>query len=168
MNLRKTECYERRYVRLWSARPLRVFRRRENRIAVIDRERESDDVFQSLKKETGQLSGQVPGTEVGWAEAVGLRIEYRADALWLLMEPSSVWVDATVDHTAFEISREFIRRRLADRYNVAWNNIISAWIDVITAFRSDCTVQAFGIGDGCDASFTFSGLTGFSWREGNR
>jgi hypothetical protein len=148
-------------------RPLKIFRHRENRIAVVDRERETDGVFQSLKKATGQLSGKVPGTAAGWTEAVKLRIEYRVDALWLLLEPS-IWVDATIDRTAFEISREFIRHRLSARYNVAWNGIISAWADVITAFQSDSTIQAFGITDGCDASFTFSGLTGFSWRERKR
>jgi len=148
-------------------RPIKVFRQRENRLMVVDRERETHDLFRSLRKATGGLSGKVPSTDVGWAEALKLRIEYRMDALWLLIEPS-IWVDGASETKVLKVSRDFIRRKLASRYNLAWNNIISAWCDVITAFQSECTVRAFGITDGCEASFTISGLSGFSWRERKR
>jgi hypothetical protein len=113
---------------------------------------------------TGQICGNVDGTEIGWAEAIRIRIEHRIDNLWLLMEPS-IWVGQTDDDHTYYTSREFIRQRLARRYNTEWNKIIDAWVSIITGGEKECTLRAFGISDGCDAVFNVSRTTAFSWRE---
>jgi hypothetical protein len=134
-------------------RPLKIHRTRQGCIAAIDPERQEDTLFRALKQVTGQICGNVDGTEIGWAEAIRIRIEHRIDNLWLLMDPT------------YYTSREFIRQRLARRYNTEWNKIIDAWVSIITGGQKECTLRAFGISDGCDAVFNVSRTTAFSWRE---
>jgi hypothetical protein len=145
-------------------RPLKIFRRRTGHIAAVDPTRCKDAVFQSLTTATRQICGMVGNTRILWAEAVRVRIEHRIGSLWLLIEPT-IWVELTDDDLAFRISREFIKERLARRYNAVWNSIVEAWANLITCGQKECTLRAFGISDGCDASFTVSQVTAFSWRE---
>jgi hypothetical protein len=84
-----------------------------------------------------------------------------------LIEPT-IWVERTDDDALFAQSREFIRARLAGRFNPKWNEIVEAWSHIITDGQGQSEVKAFGIGDGADASFTISALTAFSKRGEGR
>lgn len=145
-------------------RPLKIFHRRTGHIVAVDPDRRKDALWQSLTKATKQICGMVGDTRVLWAEAIRIRIEHRIGSLWLLIEPT-IWVEPTDNDRVFEISREFIKERLATRYNAVWNSIVEAWANIITCGQKECTLRAFGISDGCDASFSVSRVTAFSWRE---
>ncbi len=59
---------------------------------------------------------------------------------------------------------DFVREKLATRYNRQWNSLIEAWIAFLMEDREDTTVRAFGISDGIDASFTLNRITAFTRR----
>ena len=145
-------------------RPLKIHRTRKGCIAAIDPEQQHNPLFRSLKQVIGKICGKVNGTEVCWTEAIRIRIEHRIGKLWLIIEPT-VWVEQTEKDDHYYTSREFIRKRLARRYNAEWHKIIDAWANIITGGEKECSLRAFGIGDGCDAVFDISRTTAFSWRE---
>lgn len=143
-------------------RPVSVYHRRQGHLVVVNPSR--GDRFQALKQVTRDVEGVVPGTQLSWAEAIRIRLEYRLDMLWLLMEPT-IWVETTHEDAAFERGRQFVQQRLAARYNSGWNEILDAWANIIAGGERESIIRAFGIGDGCDAVFKVSGVTAFSRRE---
>lgn len=118
-----------------------------------------------LQPLVGSVSGIIGKTTLKWSEAIKLRLDYRYDRLWLLLEPT-VLADRPTSTVDRNIRMEFIRERLARRYNPAWNDLLEAWINIFLGSpdATETTFQAFGISDGTDATFTISRTTGFSWR----
>jgi len=139
----------------------------------IQPEQAGSPQFVKLSEAVRAVAGKVPGTELGWAEAVRVRLERKLDRLWLLVEPS-VWIDypsaPESDEEAEPVSpdddldavKEFIRERAATRYNSVLNNLLDGWVDVLVGSTPTRTVRTLGIGDGVDASFTLLKTTGFS------
>lgn len=144
-------------------RPLIIERRRQSNIAAVDSERSGDRLFIPLKQAVKNLTGTIPKTKIRWSEAIRMRLEYRLKTVWLLIEPT-IWVEKSDAHS-IEI-KNFVRDRLASRYNSLWNQIIDSWANIITSGQRECSIKAFGISDGIDASFTISQVTGYSYREG--
>lgn len=144
-------------------RPLIVERKRQSNIAAIDPDRAGDRLFNPLKQAVKNITGTIPNTKIRWSEAIRIRLEYRLKTVWLLIEPA-IWAEKS-DAYSDEI-KDFIRGRLASRYNSSWNQIIDSWANIITGGQKECTIKAFGINDGLDASFTISQITGYSYREG--
>lgn len=143
-------------------RPLKVYRRRHRHLVIVDPSQTSAQLLVPLKKAVKRLTGTTD-FRLNWAEAIRVRLEYRLGNLWLLMEPT-IWVEPTDDDDAFKAGRVFIKSHLASRYNSTWNEIIDAWAYILTNGQKESRISAFGINDGCDASFTISRLTAFSWR----
>ena len=143
-------------------RTLIVERRRQSNIAAIDPLKATDRLFDPLKQAVKDVTGTIPGTRIRWSESIRIRLEYRLGTPWLLIEPT-IWTEKS-DNDSTEI-KNFIRDRLASRYNASWNKIIDAWANIITSGQRECTLKAFGISDGLDASFTISKVTGYSHRE---
>lgn len=145
-------------------RPVTGTRSAGHYVIAVDPARANEEIFRLLRKATGAVTGIVPQTQLKWAEAAWIKLEYWLDRLWLLIEPT-VRVERTDDDALFAQSREFIRARLAGRFNSKWNEMIEAWAHVITGGNQESTLKAFGIGDGVDASFTLSAITAYSRRE---
>lgn len=161
--------------------PLQVQRRGPSFMAAIDPGRASDPVFAPLRRAISPISGCVPKTRVRWSEAFRFRLEYRLGTLWLLLMPT-VWIERGVapdeavetaendpegddaEAQSDELAREFVRSRLAGRYNKAWNYVLDGWAAILAGEAKDARreIRAFGIGDGIDAVFTISRVTGFS------
>ena len=144
--------------------PIIVERVSSDYLVVADHKRASDPAFSQLRSAANSLTGKVPQTGLTWAEALWIRLEYRLGRLWLLMEPT-VWVERTNDDGMFLKTREFIRNRLAGRFNVQWNRVIEGWTRVFVGNAEEREIRAFGIADGVDAAFTISSVTAFSRRE---
>jgi len=102
------------------SKPLLYARTRHRHIIYVDPTQENNHVFNMLKRTVRTISGVIPDTELGWAEAIQIRIEYRLSRLWLVIEPT-VWTDHTIDKDLINIRKEFIRKRLSSRYNTNWN-----------------------------------------------
>ncbi|MEZ6041953.1 MAG: hypothetical protein R3C20_15735 [Planctomycetaceae bacterium] len=58
--------------------------------------------------------------------------------LWLLLEPTVLGSTVTDETPADERQRrkEFVRERLATRYNKRWNELLDAWINVLSGGQS--------------------------------
>lgn len=143
-------------------RPLILKSKRGTHLLTVNPQESNSPIFDALKKTIkGQIFGLVPSTTIGWAEAVRIRLEYRNDVMWLLLEPT-IWTEEFDDEISRPKVQEFIRARLVRRYNPAWNELLNDWSSILTNGGSECTVRAFGIADGCDASFSISRTPGFS------
>jgi hypothetical protein len=109
------------------------------------------------------ISGTVPKTDVVWSEACGLRVDYRLEQLWLLVEPIVITVlaaDASDD--TVELTREFVRERRARRHNRLANAMLDGWINLIVGREPSVRLKAFGIADGIDAEFEVLRVSAFS------
>lgn len=116
----------------------------------------------------GTALGTLKGTLAGgieWIEVCRLRLDYRLDKLWLLCEPR---IQLIVPDTALpeqaEAAREFRRERRAKRRNKDVNALLDAWVKLIAGTTDTIRIKAFSIGDGIDAEFEISRVTGFSGR----
>lgn len=105
----------------------------------------------------------MPQTGITWAEAVRIRLDYRLDRLWLLLEPAT-WTSLPIppDQAAEKIAREFVRERAAKRYNGQWSHVLDAWITTLLGTAPQATVSAFPGVSGLDAAFTLGRRTGYS------
>ena len=112
-----------------------------------------------------QVSGTVPKTSVTWSEACRLRMDYRLDQTWLLLEPiieTNLPEDASEEEV--ETVREFVRERRAGRHNRMANALLDGWISLIFADAQSVRLKAFDIGDGVDAEFELLRTSAFSGR----
>jgi hypothetical protein len=145
--------------------PLIDHRNRRGHTMVCDSARSSEDGFAALRKVAGQISGTVPKTQINWTEAFRFKLEYRLDRMWLILE-TAIWLDAIGDGEASQVARDFVRERLASRYNKQWNSLLDAWSQLFTGNGDSVEVRAFGISDGVDAAFKIGKVTAFSARAG--
>jgi hypothetical protein len=144
--------------------PLISVRHGPSRRLVVDPKRADDSRLQSLRLAAGRVSGNVAGTELTWCEAAEIRLEYRLDGLWLLLDPTIAVLRVT-DQPLPEQAKEFIRERQATRYNKKANDLIDAWRDVIFGGDQEIVLRAFGLSDGVDAAFKLDRVTAFSYRS---
>lgn len=144
-------------------RPVSVHRKGSKRFVVVDPVAQNDPDYRLLKKAARYLSGQVPSTNVKWAHAVHIRLDYKSNRLWLLMNPT-LWFDSPDDAPLPDRAKEFRREKLARLYNSQFNDLIDGWAFLLCGGRSPVKIQTFGIGDGVDASFTLGHVTAYSHR----
>jgi len=145
-------------------RPLIVERHRSEHILRIDFTRATPTELALLKNCTGELAGKIPKTSVKWSEALSVKLDYQLNRLWLLFEPT-IYFENVSDIAQRHMAADFVRERLAARYNRQWNALIEAWLVLIMNDQREITLRAFGIEDGIDASFILSRITAFSRRN---
>lgn len=151
--------------------PLLQQKRKGHYVLRFDPQRAKDadrSPVKSVPSKTGPtpLSGVIPKTSIPWEQAVKIKIEYRIDRLWLLLEPT-IWMqiaDETPEDHRY-IASDFIREALATRYNGTWNSFLNAWIEVIVGANESRIFRCFGIEDGVDANFTLGRTSAHSFRE---
>ncbi|WP_152539828.1 SIR2 family protein [Afipia sp. P52-10] len=114
-------------------------------------------------KPVDRLAGTVSGTQIGWTEACGLRVDHRFDRLWLLLEPTIITdIPEETPEEHVELVREFVRERRARRHNRHANALLDGWITLIIGKGQSVRLRAFDIGDGVDAEFELLRTSGFS------
>jgi NAD-dependent SIR2 family protein deacetylase len=114
-------------------------------------------------KPVDRVSGVVPKTDVVWSEACGLRVDYRLEQLWLLIEPIVVTeLTPEASDDIVELTREFVRERRARRHNRLANALLDGWISLIVGRESSVRLRTFGIADGIDADFEILRISAFS------
>lgn len=114
-------------------------------------------------KPVDRVSGLVPKTDILWSEACGLRVDYRLDQLWLLIEPTiATELGAEAPDEIAELTREFVRERRARRHNRLANAMLDGWISLIVGCEPSVRLKAFDIADGIDAEFEILRTSAFS------
>lgn len=114
-------------------------------------------------KPVDTISGNIGNTGIRWIECCDLRLDYKLDRLWLLLEPRihrEIPEDARPEQ--IEQSKEFVRARLAGRFNPKANAMLGAWARLLLGNEQTATLRSFAISDGIDATFELSAVTGFS------
>lgn len=109
------------------------------------------------------IRGQVGSTGITWTECCELRIDYRLDRLWLLLDPKIYRdIPENTPEEKIELSKEFVRRRLTARFNPSANSVLNGWVRLLVGDDREITLSSFDISDGIDAVFEISAVTGFS------
>jgi SIR2-like domain len=134
--------------------------RRGHHIVRIDQSSAQPKTYEPLKRALNGIFGTIPGTNVTWTEAIEIHLAYRLTRLWLVIEPK-VWVTQPLA-TEKDIVEEFQRERQATRYNRQWNDLLGAWVDIISRNQPVAKITTFGIEDGVDAAFEIANTTAFS------
>lgn len=148
-------------------RSIIVERRRRNRFVTIDPGQTSNEAYGKLKSVVKQISGRVGNTSVQWREAARIHLEYRMDRLWVVVEPSVILDDIENENDVNE-AKDFVRERLARRYNPQWNQLLDAWATLLFGEERTIQLRSFGCGSGVDATFLISRTSGYSWKGGAR
>jgi len=145
---------------------LSLERRGRSSILVPDPGVVTTDIFNTTTvKPVDRLSGKVSQTNISWTEACGLRLDYRLDRLWLLLEPRvMLQVPEDTSDDDIEAGREFVRQRRASRHNQMANAVLDGWVKLIAGTGSNLRVRAFEIADGVDAEFELMRVSAFSGR----
>ena len=137
-------------------------RRRGQRVLRVDPTNTNPKAYMPLMAVLKGISGTIAGTNVAWSEAIEIHLAYRLGRLWLVIEPM-VWTAKPLPAEK-TIVREFQRERQAARYNRQWNDLLSAWCEIISDKQPIATICAYGITAGIDATFEIGDTTGFSRR----
>jgi len=143
--------------------PLTAQRVHSSYILIPDSLRASGRDFAYLQDCVGQLGGVIPHTTVEWSEALAIKLDYKLGRMWLVVEPTVHFGKPSSRQERFSCA-DFVRERLATRYNRQWNSLIEAWIFVLMNDRQDSDLRAFGDNDGIDAHFTLNRITAFTRR----
>ncbi len=146
--------------------PLRRIRHGSKHFLVVGGKLAAEPKLQPLVKAAKQIFGDIPHSPFSWAEALAIRLESTLNQLWLVLEPTVLGSKPNDSHTATDRQRrkDYIRERHATRYNKQWNNLLKAWIDVLSGGNEKWTVKTFELTEGIDASFEISSTTAFSRR----
>jgi hypothetical protein len=129
--------------------------------------------LRGLREQVGTLTGSISGphgSTLPWAEALTIGLDWRDGQCWLLFAPD-IWLrqnlvnpptnmDDSAQHArATRLGGEFVRDRLAGRYNNKTTAILTAWLTLLIAGADgdQRTVHAFQLADrpGVEATFSF-------------
>lgn len=120
-----------------------------------------DAIWQPLRKLVGALNGTVRDhPDLRWSEGISVRLDWADDHLWLLIEPRTVF-DGLTEHNK-TAAADFARERTVRRYNRALNELIDFWARHLAQDGDE--LRALNVGDGVDAVYRPSSVTGFSRR----
>lgn len=119
--------------------------------------------WKNLRDLVGTLGGTVKGhLTLRWYEGVGIRLEWAADRLWLIIDSRTVFEGITPENKG--AAADFARERTVKRYNRQLNDLIAFWACLIAGKGDE--LRALNIGDGVDAVFKLGDATAYSRRTG--
>ncbi len=123
----------------------------------------TDQAWLPLKQLVGELDGTVNRQpELRWQEGISIRLDWADDRLWLLFEPRTVFSGINAENRL--AATDFARERSVKRYNRQLNSLLDFWSRWLS--QEGSALRALDVGDGIDAVFSISPITGFSRRAG--
>jgi len=118
---------------------------------------------QKLTKATGRLNGELSSGNIPWAEACDVRLDYRLDRLWVMLDPCIVFDDDETTAPEYLLAaKDFVRERQVRRYNKISNDILDGWIEVLFGPGKDPIQLGIEGGTGIGALFEILPVTAFS------
>ena len=133
-----------------------------------------DPLFSVVGKTSGMVSGlfstvtdEHPRAEqVRWSEAARISVDVRNGAVWLLVDPD-VWIWPARSR---QEAVEFLDQRRRDRFNGKYNDLLSAWAQIILhTDESGIEVEltaAEGPASAGNPAFLVGSRTAYAWRLG--
>jgi len=159
-------------------RPVLSRTTRSSAFLIVDPHTEDAGALGPLSRIVGKTSGIVPGLfsavtdehpqaeQVRWSEAARISIDMKDGAVWLLIDPD-VWVWPA---RARQDAVEFLDQRRRDRLNSKYNELLSAWVQIILGTDQrgvDVRLAAFdGSEDAGNPAFLIGSRTAFARRLG--
>ncbi|MEX1014330.1 MAG: SIR2 family protein [Candidatus Paceibacterota bacterium] len=146
--------------------PVKLKRKGSTYFLLVDKSEINNPIYVKLQAELKELYGQINKTNINWYEAVKLKLEMRYDKLWLLIEPTvfADYGDVTEEEKIFV--GEYIRERLATRYNKVADDLINYWSIILTGGKKSKQLKCFDMNNGINAEFKINAKTAFSWQKG--
>ena len=144
---------------------LTLKKRRSESMIIAGPEITSARLFQGLRNPTA-VAGKIEGTSIQWFEACGVRIDFRSDQLWLLLDPG-IYIDwgEDAEKQDRDKAKEFVRERMAGRYNKIANTILDNWKAILIGEgETPITVNSVTNDGGIGAIFRISPVSGYSGR----
>ena len=139
-----------------STRPVLSRTTRSSAYLIADPHAEDIGALHTLHRAVGKVGGVVPGLfsevtdeypraeQVCWAEAARISADMRNGKVWLVIDPD-LWIwPARSRHDA----TEFMDRRRRDRFNGKYNELLSAWIQLILDTDETGVEVALTVSDG--------------------
>ena len=149
---------------------------RSGSFLIADAHAQDQGFFQPLFDIVGRLHGDIRGlfTEVtddfperrsiGWAEALRVSIDVRADQVWLQLDPD-IWIWPA---RAKRIATDFLDERRGDRLNAKYNAILDAWVRIALGTderNAEVSLKPFDEGDDAEnPTFRVGSRTAFARR----
>ncbi len=120
-----------------------------------------DSKWTPLRALVERLSGTVKDhATLRWYEGIVVRLDSVNDHLWLLFEPKIIFEGLTDQNKI--AAADFAREHGIKRYNRELNQLLGFWAKFLA--KDEEEMRAFNLGDGIDAIFALSPVTGFSRR----
>ena len=141
-----------------------------NYYLVIDKRKIKPQIFSQWKMGQYEFKeyyyGNIPKLNVPWAQTIKLKLEYRYNTLWLIIEPK-IWIeDETFDSNTLNAIKVFVNSKLSNRFNIPSNQILDSWIDLLIGKNQNKHLCLFsGSKSEIIPSFTVSGITAYSGRN---
>lgn len=110
--------------------------------------------------------GKIPSSNIEWVQALKLKLEYRYENLWLIIEPR-LWVDdETSELDTLNTIKTFLNSKLSNRFNVASNQFLDNWIDLLIGKNKNKQLCLYpAITPENSPFFIINGITAYSGRE---
>lgn len=121
---------------LTNNRPLRPIFKKQDLFIAIDRDKSNDPTLLSLKDVVGSyLHGKVNNTEIGWQEAVRIKLDAKEGKLWLLLTPEIYLHSGDHNRAGFqkelETARDFVKNRTKMRRNYETARLLNVWRKIL-------------------------------------
>jgi hypothetical protein len=159
-------------------RPVLSRTTRSSAYLIADPHTEDAGALDPLSRIVGKTSGIIPGLftsvtdehpqaeQVRWSEAARISIDMKNGAVWLLIDPD-LWIWPA---RARQDAVEFLDQRRRDRLNSKYNDLLSAWVQIILGTDQrgvDVRLAAFdGSEDTGNPAFLIGSRTAFTRRLG--
>lgn len=99
-----------------------------------------------------------------WAEALRVSLTRKNGQWWLLVDPD-IWIWPPRGR---QLATDFLEYRKRGRFNSLYDDLLSAWIEVLFGKRHAPVTLSFSLSAELDAAanptFSVGSQTGFSWR----
>ena len=144
--------------------------RRDDKYLVADKSEINIAIFNTLASSAvADTEGIVPRTNIKWVEACKIKLDYKLNRYWVILEPRILlYIENECKEEDITKAKSFIKERTAPRwsqgskvptgYNQVMGSILAGWILIIKseANASSISLPVLGINDNLDPAFEIS------------
>jgi NAD-dependent SIR2 family protein deacetylase len=144
--------------------------RRDDKYLIADKSKINIATFNTLvSSAVSDTEGVVPRTNINWVEACKVKLDYKFNRYWIVLEPRTLlYVDKASPEEDITKAKSFIKERTAPRwtqgskiptgYNQVMGSILAGWISIIRGGTNSSSISlpVLGINDNIDPVFEVS------------